>query len=259
MRGPSDKQHSASWDAVAAWYSGWVGADGSRYHRRLAIPALLDLLQPQSGERILDLGCGPGVLAPHLARAGAAATGVDLSPRLIAIARKRHRRDARFVVGDVTRLSSVAGLRAATFDAAAFLLSIQDIEPLEDALRSTAWALRPGGRVVMLMTHPCFRVPRQSGWGWDPGRSLRFRRVDRYLTPLAVPMQEYGGGRRGSTRSYHRPLEAYMGGLAASGFVIDGICEVPDEDVEAGTSDNRAKAAASREIPLFLGLRTFKR
>ena len=60
-----------SWDPVAAWYDGWVGQDGSEHHREVAVPALLDLLDPQPGERILDIGAGQGVLAPYIAQAGA--------------------------------------------------------------------------------------------------------------------------------------------------------------------------------------------
>ena len=41
--------------------------------------ALIDLLQPQAGERILDLGCGTGHLTAQLATAGADVLGVDLS------------------------------------------------------------------------------------------------------------------------------------------------------------------------------------
>ena len=53
---------SRSWDPVADWYTGWVGVEGSEHHRRLAIPALMELLAPAPGERILDVGCGPMVL-----------------------------------------------------------------------------------------------------------------------------------------------------------------------------------------------------
>ena len=58
---------SRSWDPVAAWYTGWVGPNGSDHHRELAIPALLTLLEVRRGERVLDLGCGPGVLAADIA------------------------------------------------------------------------------------------------------------------------------------------------------------------------------------------------
>ncbi|PKQ03993.1 MAG: class I SAM-dependent methyltransferase [Alphaproteobacteria bacterium HGW-Alphaproteobacteria-11] len=247
---------SKSWDAVAGWYLGWAGAEGSRHHRELAIPALMALLAPERGESILDIGCGAGALAPTVLAAGAHYTGIDKSPRLVAHGRKHHGRDARLLVGDATRLSAIAALAPGGFAAAAFLLSVQDIDPLDAALRSAAWALRPGGRLVMLMTHPCFHIPRQSGWGWDEGRALQYRRIDSYLTPLDVPMQEYdqgnGKGKPGVTRSYHRPLGAYVSTLATSGFVIDAVVEVP-----AGSSAEEGKALrrARREIPLFLALR----
>ncbi len=51
------------------------------------------------------------------------------------------------------------------FDAVVFLLSIQNMDPLHSVLKSASWMLRSGGRTVLLMTHPCFRLPRQSGWG----------------------------------------------------------------------------------------------
>ena len=62
------KAVATSWDQVAGWYDGWVGSDGSAYHRSLAIPAVMDLLDPQPDEQILDVGAGQGVLAEHVAR-----------------------------------------------------------------------------------------------------------------------------------------------------------------------------------------------
>lgn len=246
---------SRSWDAVANWYLGWSGAEGSRHHRELAIPALVSLLLPQPDEAVLDIGCGAGALAPAILTAGAGYTGIDKSPKLIAHARRHHARQARFVVGDATRL---AGTIDTLFDAAAFLLSIQDIDPLDAALRSAASALKPGGRLVMLMTHPCFRIPRQSGWGWDEARGLRFRRVDRYLSALDIPMQEYGGTRAGVTRSYHRPLEAYISALAAAGFIVEAMKEVPAAYFGPPEREARALRLARQEFPLFLGLRARK-
>jgi hypothetical protein len=103
------------------------------------------------------------------------------------------------------------------------------------------------------MIHPCFRVPRQSGWGWDVQRQLQFRRVDRYLTPLSVPMRSTADG-RAATRSYHRPLEHYVAVLAEAGFVIDTLREVPAQPVARG-SPSPAQRRAESEFPLFLGLR----
>lgn len=250
---------SNSWDPVADWYIGWVGAKGSQHHRKLAIPTVLDLLGPIQGRRVLDIGCGTAALASGVKKAGGSYTGVDASRRLLAFAR-RNNADATLLHGDATRLHEVAGIDDASFDAAVFLLSIQDIDPLEPAIASAARALRPGGQLVILMTHPCFRIPRQSGWGWDSGRRLQYRRVDRYLTPLEVPMKSYGKGRRGATRSHHRPLERYVSALSEHALLVDAIRELPAPGDGAGGQRSRRKARrrASREIPLFLGIRAVR-
>ena len=245
---------SKSWDAVAEWYAGWSGAKGSRHHKEVAIPALCHLLEPIRGEKVVDIGCGAGALASSVTAMGAAYVGVDLSSKLIALARSHHK-SSQFYIGDATRLQTVSGLRPKHFDAAAFLLSLQDINPLDDAITSAAWALKPRGRLGVMMIHPCFRVPRQSGWGWDEGRQLRYRRVDRYLTHLDVPMQEYSGKEKGVTRSYHRPLQDYFKALSKAGFVVERLCELSAPLPPGPTHEKRADRIAREDIPMFLGLR----
>jgi SAM-dependent methyltransferase len=248
------KRNPGGWDALAHWYDGWMGAEGGEHHRRLAIPAVLDLLQLQPNESLLDIGAGQGVLAPYIARTGASYTGIEISPRLLALAQKRHSTQGRFLHGDARRLREVVGLRPQQFDAVVFLLSIQDMNPLESVLDSAAWALRGGGRLVILMTHPCFRVPRQSGWEHDPQRDLNFRRVDRYLTPLAVPIKSYGKKRSGVSISFHRPLSHYINGLASCGLLVDELQEISTHE----TGQTQAEQRANVEIPLFVGLRAQK-
>ncbi len=254
------KNHSppTSWDDVAAWYDGWMGQQGGEYHRQVAIPALLNLLEPEAGESVLDIGAGQGVLAAYLQDVGMVYLGIEASPKLVRVARKRHRQ-ARFVQGDARALAVVDGVEQDGFDTAVFLLSIQDMDPLDTVLQNAAWALKPSGRLVILMTHPCFRIPRQSGWGWDEQRKLRFRRIDRYLTTLHVPLRPSRRGKRHRTKSFHRPLQAYINGLAECGLLVERVQEIPVKDV-AQLANGRLKAdkRASAEIPLFLGLRARK-
>jgi SAM-dependent methyltransferase len=205
---------------------------------------------------VLDIGAGQGVLAPYVARSATRYTGVDASARLIGLARRRHGHLGRFLVGDVGRLSAVSGVGRASHDAAVFLLSIQDIDPLETVLSSVAWALRPTSRIVVLMTHPAFRVPRHSGWGFDPSRKLAYRRLDSYLTPMDIPMRSVGG--EPPTRSFHRPLSSYINALALVGFAVDAMLEIPDLPPEARPSVARRSSPTNPDIPLFLGLRAVR-
>jgi len=88
-------------------------------------------------------------------------------------------------------------------------------------LASAAWAVRTPGRIVIVMTHPAFRQPRHAGWGFDESRKLVYRRIDAYLTPMAVPMKALGD--HAPTRSFHRPISEYVNGLSALGFGEDQI------------------------------------
>lgn len=244
---------------MATWYDGWVGDRGSVYHRELAIPAVLDLLQPVRDEAILDVGGGQGVLAPYLAEAGTRITVVDASAKLIDAAGRRHARlhGARFLVGDARWLPAVAGLEQGAFDAAVFLLSIQDMDPLPDVVRGVDWALGSRARVVLLMTHPAFRQPRHSGWGFDEGRKLTYRRIDGYLSEMVVPMKSLGGGL--PTRSFHRPISTYVNALADAGFATDAMLELPDLPPHLRPGKvARGYARANAEIPIFLGLRAVR-
>ncbi|MDP1743251.1 MAG: methyltransferase domain-containing protein [Candidatus Amesbacteria bacterium] len=237
------------WDPVADWYDGWVGDKGSIHHIKLAIPAVMELLAVKPGEKILDIGCGQGVLAQYIVSAQGLYTGIDVSEQLIKIAKNRKISQSNFLVGDARKLN-LSG-----FDAGVMMLSIQDIDPLEDVIKAVTKAIKVGGRLVIFMNHPAFRIPRQSGWGWDEGRKLQYRRIDRYLTPLAVPMKAYSGGQGGVTTSFHRPLQNYVNILGNNGFVIDRMLEIPTYKTSQPGPNARAENLSFREIPQFLALR----
>lgn len=244
----------SSWDPVANWYKQWVGKDGSLYHRRLAIPTVNELLNPKPGETILEIGCGTGVLANHLDQE-IHYMGVDASPRLLAVGRKNPRPNTTFIQGDACALHKVESVKPQIADGIVFLLSIQDMEPVTDVLAGASWAIKDGGRLVILMMHPCFRVPRQSGWGWDEDRALQYRRIDSYLSPMSVPVRPIAKGKPGSIKSFHLPLHAYINGLIACGFTIQRVVEVPAHPGIVRTGPKaRAENRANREIPVFLGL-----
>lgn len=109
------------------------------------VPALgqpvLDLLQPQPGERILDLGCGDGILTEKLVGLGAKVIGIDNSPDMIAAARLRGI-DARMM--DARSLTFDNEFDAVFSNAALHWVKDDPDSPVVGAFR----ALVPGGRFV---------------------------------------------------------------------------------------------------------------
>ncbi len=103
---------------------------------------VLDLLDPQPGERILDLGCGTGELAARIADSGAVVEGLDADMEMIAAARRR-RPDLSFRRADGHDFSVEQPVDAVFSNAALHWM----LDP--DRVIGCVWkALRPGGRFV---------------------------------------------------------------------------------------------------------------
>jgi len=104
---------------------------------------VVELLAPQRGERILDLGCGDGVLTAKIAAAGATVVAVDAAPDMVAAAKSKGL-DARVVPGQ-----NLAFERE--FDAVFSNAALHWMRPQETVLAGVARALKPGGRFVAEM------------------------------------------------------------------------------------------------------------
>ena len=101
---------------------------------------LLDLLQPQPNERILDLGCGDGVLTEKLVQAGCEVVGVDASPEMVKAAKAR---GLNAYVMDARGLTFTE-----EFDAVFSNAVLHWIKEPHLAVAGIARALKPGGRFV---------------------------------------------------------------------------------------------------------------
>jgi trans-aconitate methyltransferase len=103
---------------------------------------LLDWLQPASGERILDLGCGTGDLTAEIAKTGAVVEGIDYSPEMIAKAQEKYP-SLRFTVADAHTFRSES-----LYDAVFSNAALHWMKWPEEVIRSVWLALAPGGRFV---------------------------------------------------------------------------------------------------------------
>ena len=103
---------------------------------------LVEVLDPQAGERVLDLGCGTGQLSAQIAAAGAEVVGIDVSAEMVEAAREQFP-DLSFVVGDARDFSF-----AEPFDAVFSNAALHWVKPPEAALACIAACLGPAGRFV---------------------------------------------------------------------------------------------------------------
>lgn len=242
------------WGEVAEWYDQLVGDRGSEYHRQVVIPGTLRLLALQAGDAVVDIACGQGVLCRALHERGVTVSGVDAAPELVRAARERGPDEIQYFVGDARDL---AFLPSDPFTAAACVLAIQNIHPIRPVCTGVARLLKPGGRFVLVMMHPCFRGPKETSWGWDERQKVQYRRVDRYLLPRKVPIATHPGkNARQYTWTFHKPIEAYVKALADAGLLIDTMEEWPSHKTSTSGPRAAAENLARKEIPLFMAIRT---
>ncbi len=107
--------------------------------------SLIDLLNPQPGERILDMGCGTGRLSFEIAERGAHVVGLDSSPEMIEAA------SGDYPSVDFIQASGASFDLGTDFDAIFSNAALHWIKPPAEAARSMARALKAGGRLVFEM------------------------------------------------------------------------------------------------------------
>jgi trans-aconitate methyltransferase len=179
--------------------------NADRYqHNAHFVPALgqpvLDLLKPQPGERILDLGCGDGALTEKIVAAGAVVVGIDASPDMIAAA-KRRGLEARIVNGLTLDFDR-------EFDAVFSNAALHWMKADPDAvIGGIQRALKPGGRFVAEMGgHGC---------------------VAAITVALMTVLQQRGIDPKASLPWYFPTVDDYRGRLERAGFVVDYIELIP--------------------------------
>jgi SAM-dependent methyltransferase len=124
---------------------------------RLRLDALRELVDPQPGDRIVDLGCAAGALTDFFSGFGATVTGVDASPQAIAKARSLFPQ-LQFVEADVRRLPFAEG----SFDKAVAgdLAEHLDEETFRAMLRELRRVLVPGGTLSIYTPNPRHPIER---------------------------------------------------------------------------------------------------
>jgi ubiquinone/menaquinone biosynthesis C-methylase UbiE len=188
--------------------------------------ALLELLGPVEGLRVLDIACGHGRITRELARAGARqpTIGVDSSAALLGRAKEAEQENPlgiRYLHADVT--ASLDWLDDETgFDAVTCHYGLSDIDDLDGALHGIGAVLRPGGRLVFSILHPCFAGGKYVSGSWPAAESYYdegFWIADSAISRL-----------RRQVGANHRMLSTYVNALHRHDLRLDEAVEPrPDE------------------------------
>ena len=232
----------AAYEKLAERYAALIDTKPhNAYYER---PATLSLLSGVRGKRVLDAGCGPGAYIEILLKRGAKVVGIDISPKMLRLARERVGDRAEFHLTDMSK--PMRFLKSGVFDVVISPLAIPYIRDLTSLFKEFYRLLKKPGILVFSDGHPF-------------GDYLFFkkrRKAKNYFDTELVGCIWHGFGIRVFIPGYRRPLNALLNPLIEAGFRIDRIVE-PLPTKEFKRADPEAYKRL-RRMPAFICVRAVK-
>jgi len=228
------------WDKSAqAWIEsmGEQGERGDWGRQNVLDPVMMARVAIGNFANALDFGCGEGRFCRMLKAAGVKPTGIDPTPQLLEMARRRDP-SGDYRLGRAEQLD----LEASSFDLVVSYITLVDIPDFRAAIREMARVLKPGGSLLMANLTGFTSACADRGWVKDnKGEHLHYP-VDNYLGEFPLWL-EWSGIR---IQNWHRPLAAYMTAFLESGLTLKYFAE------PAATSGAEVHQERHRRVPWFV-------
>ncbi|KGK56137.1 2-polyprenyl-6-hydroxyphenyl methylase/3-demethylubiquinone-9 3-methyltransferase [Xanthomonas arboricola] len=144
--------HQAELDKFAALANRWWDADGPQKPLHALNPVRLQYVsarQQLAGARVLDVGCGGGLLSESMARLGAQVTAIDLAPELVKVARLHSLESGVQVDYRVQSVEDLAAEQPGSFDAVTCMEMLEHVPDPTAIIRACASLLKPGGKLFL--------------------------------------------------------------------------------------------------------------
>jgi 2-polyprenyl-3-methyl-5-hydroxy-6-metoxy-1,4-benzoquinol methylase len=215
------------WDTNAPFWDEYMG-EGKHFQHHLIGPTTERLLELQTDETVLDIACGNGLFSRRMAALGAHVVAFDFSQKFIECAKAhttQHSDRIEYQVIDATDPDQLLSLGERRFDAAVCSMALMDMADIDPLLKSLPSLLKPNGRFVFSILHPCFNSARITKVidQDDHGGELVTRyslNVLSYITPtvskglgvIGQPVPQY---------YFHRPLSTLLTQCFKVGFLLD--------------------------------------
>ena len=247
------------WDQKATFWDEKM-RDGNEFQRILIGPACERLLNLQPGETVLEIGCGNGVFARRMAQLGVHVIATDFSAQFLERARARsteHSDRIEYRLVDATREDEIFVLGAQRFDAAVCNQAIMDMTEIEPLMHGIRQVVKPGGRFVFSLSHPCFN---QAGTTFSVEETTINGEI---ITTHAIKTTSYlhfspqkGVGMLGEPAPHYyfdRPLHVLFNACFQAGLVLDGLEEPAFNPPHDGSQPSNLLSWTNyREIPPVL-------
>ncbi|MDP6452183.1 MAG: class I SAM-dependent methyltransferase [SAR202 cluster bacterium] len=239
---------TAAYDEIADWYdrirsSEWNPSDKEG--------SLLELIGDVSGQYVCDLACGQGIISRLLTERGAQVVGVDISEKMLDIARRYESENSLGVTYIQDNAHELSNIPDESFDGVVCVWALMDIPDAEATLANVARVLRTGGWFVMCITHPCFCSP-DSGDAVD-GNGVAVREVRHYFDEgFWVSDTSNPKSVRAKVGAHHRTLSAYLNAIIDAGLLLERVVEPRGIDPVTGP------VLRSRPTPLAFMVRCRK-
>lgn len=252
------------WNQKAEFWDNLHGDEGNQFHRELVSPSIERLLNLQKGEKVLDVGCGSGVLARQLAELGGIVMATDFSAALIERAKLRGQSTGEVIdyrVIDATDEAALLALGVGQFDAVVSTMTMMDMPVIAPLFRAVQRLLTDKGRFVFANMHPAFNSNDPiffSEKADENGEIVMTHGVKIRAYLDIAPMKGSGAPDEPTPHYYyHRPLKQILGEAFAAGLVLNGI-EEPAFSPDNPESDRHLSWAGLWQIPPVLTCRLVK-
>jgi SAM-dependent methyltransferase len=231
-----------AYEKLAEAYAAQV--DAKPHNAYIDRPATLSLLPDVKGKRVLDAGCGPGAYAEILLNRGADVVCVDVSPKMINLARERLGSRAEIHQADLSQ--PFAFFEDRSFDIVISPLALEYVEDLKCPFGEFYRVLRSPGLFVFSEGHPFS----------DYLLCKRLGQSEDYFATELVGCDWKGFGDTVYVPWYRRPLSQLVNPLVEVGFALDRILEpLPTEEFQEKAPEEYARHM--RE-PTFIHIRARK-
>lgn len=240
------------WSNVAQWYDNYLSGEDT-YQEAVIAPNIVRLIDPKKGKRILDVACGQGYFARLCAQKGAEVVGVDQSAVLVEKAKAQAGAQELYIVGNAETLDAY---KLETFDVVFSVLAFENIKNIAAVMEGIRQVTKPDGKVVLVLLHPSFRIPQHTDWGFDSKKTVQYRKVEKYLSEVAIPIElsPFKGATKTTTVTFHRSLQWYMKAFRNAGFAITNLEEWNSHKKSQPGPRQAAEDNSRKEIPMFLAL-----